>query len=84
MPAAAYKELIGKGEGIAGYVIATGWSLFIEEINHSEFARLARRASEPGKSVISSPFTISGHIVRLLNWFCRSNSASDAYFVRSV
>ena len=67
MPAAAYKELIGKGEGIAGYVIATGQSLLIEDINHSEFAKLARRASEPGKSLISSPITISGQIVGVVN-----------------
>ena len=67
MPAAAYKELIGKGEGIAGYVIAAGQSLLIEDINHSEFAKLARRASEPGKSLISSPITISGRIVGVVN-----------------
>ena len=67
MPAAAYKELIGKGEGIAGYVIATGQSLLIEDINHSKFAKLARRASEPGKSLISSPITISGQIVGVVN-----------------
>jgi len=67
MPTAAYKELIGKGEGIAGYVIATGKSLLIEDINHSKFAKLARRASEPGKSLISSPITISGSIVGVVN-----------------
>ena len=67
MPSAAYKELIGKGEGIAGYVIATGKSLLIEDINHSEFAKLARRASEPGKSLISSPITISGQTIGVVN-----------------
>ena len=67
LPAAAYKELIGKGEGIAGYVIATGQSLLIEDINHSEFAKFARRTNEPGKSLISSPITISGRIVGVVN-----------------
>lgn len=67
MPTAAYKELIGKGDGIAGYVIATGQSLLIEDINHSKFAKLARRASEPGKSLISSPITISGQIIGVVN-----------------
>ena len=67
LPAAAYKELIGKGEGIAGYVIATGQSLLIEDINRSEFAKLARRASEPGKSLISSPITIAGQIIGVVN-----------------
>ena len=67
MPAAAYKESIGKGEGIAGYVIATGQALLIEDISHSKFAKLARRANEPGKSLISSPITINGHIVGVVN-----------------
>ncbi|MEQ1742114.1 MAG: GAF domain-containing protein [Candidatus Nitrotoga sp.] len=67
MPAAAFKELIGKGEGIAGYVIATGQSLLIEDINCSEFAKFARHASDPGKSLISSPISISGHIVGVVN-----------------
>ena len=67
MPAAAYKELTGKGAGIAGHVIATGQSLLIKDINCSEFAKLARRASEPGKSLIVSPITISGQIVGVVN-----------------
>ncbi len=67
MQAAAYKELTGKGAGIAGHVIATGQSLLIEDINCSEFAKLARRASEPSKSLISSPITISGQIVGVVN-----------------
>src|SRR5687768_14906397 len=38
LPAAAYKESVRKGEGIAGYVVASGKSLFIEDISKSEFA----------------------------------------------
>ena len=67
MPAAAYKELIGKGDGIAGHVIATGQPLLIEDINCSAFAKLARRANEPCKSLISSPITIGGQIVGVVN-----------------
>lgn len=67
MPAVAYKESIGKGEGIAGYVITTGQALLIEDINHSQFSKLARRANESGKSLISSPITISGRIVGVVN-----------------
>ncbi|CAH1385958.1 GAF domain-containing protein [Candidatus Nitrotoga sp. M5] len=67
MPTEAYKESIGKGEGIAGHVIATGQALLIDDISQSKFAKLARRANEPGKSLILSPITISGHIVGVVN-----------------
>lgn len=67
LPAAAYKESIGKGEGIAGRVVATGQSLLIEDINQSEFAKWARRANDPRKSLISSPITINGRIVGVVN-----------------
>ena len=53
LPAAAYKESIGKGEGIAGRVVATGKALLIDDIHHSEFAQWARRANDPRKSLIS-------------------------------
>lgn len=67
LPAAAYKESIGKGDGIAGRVIATGASLLIEDINQSEFAQWARRANDPRKSLISSPVTINRRIVGVVN-----------------
>lgn len=67
LPAAAYKESIGKGDGIAGYVIATGQSLLIEDIDQSEFAKRARRANDPRKSLMSSPITINGRIVGVAN-----------------
>jgi L-methionine (R)-S-oxide reductase len=67
LPAAAYKELIGKGDGIAGHVIATGQSLLIEDIDQSKFAKRARRTNDPRKSLMSSPITISGRIVGVVN-----------------
>lgn len=67
LPAAAYKESIGKGDGIAGRVITTGESLLIEDINQSEFAKWARRANDPRKSLISSPITINRRIVGVVN-----------------
>lgn len=67
LPAAAYKESIGQGNGIAGHVIATGQSLLIENIDQSEFAMWARRANDPRKSLMSSPITISGRIVGVVN-----------------
>jgi len=67
LPDAAYKESIGKGEGIAGRVIASGQSVLIEDISHSEFAARARRANDPRKSLISSPIIINRRIVGVVN-----------------
>lgn len=67
LPAAAYKESVRKGEGIAGYVVATGKSLFIEDINKSEFANRARHASNPHKSLLCSPIRINTRIAGVVN-----------------
>jgi L-methionine (R)-S-oxide reductase len=67
LPDAAYKESIGKGEGIAGRVIASGQSVLIEDISHSEFAARARRANDPRKSLISSPIIVNRRIVGVVN-----------------
>jgi len=67
LPAAAYKESIGQGDGIAGHVIATGQSLLIEDIDRSKFAKQARRTNDPRKSLMSSPITINGRIVGVVN-----------------
>ncbi|SCY11381.1 GAF domain-containing protein [Nitrosospira sp. Nl5] len=67
LPSAAYKESVRKGEGIAGHVIATGKSLFIEDINKSEFANRARRASNPHKSLLCSPIRINTRIAGVVN-----------------
>ncbi|WP_313950835.1 GAF domain-containing protein [Accumulibacter sp.] len=67
LPAAAYKEAIHAGEGIAGRVIATGKALLIEDIDQSEFAQWARRSDDPRKSLISSPISINGRIIGVVN-----------------
>lgn len=67
LPDAAYKESIGRGEGIAGRVIASGQSILVEDITRSEFAAKARRADDPRKSLMSSPITISRRIVGVVN-----------------
>lgn len=67
LPAAAYKESIGQGDGIAGHVIATGQSLLIEDIDRSKFAKWARRTNDPRKSLMSSPIAIGGRIVGVVN-----------------
>ena len=67
LPDAAYTESIGKDEGIAGRVIATGRSILIEDISKSELASRARRTDDPRKSLISSPIPINRRIVGVVN-----------------
>lgn len=67
LPAAAYQESIGKGEGIAGQVVATGKSLCIADIGNSDFANRARRPDDARKSLISSPVRIGTRLVGVVN-----------------
>lgn len=67
LPAAAYKESVHKGEGIAGHVVATGKSLFIDNIDESRFADRARRAKGSHKSLLCSPIRIDAGIVGVVN-----------------
>lgn len=67
LPDAAYTESIGRGEGIAGRVIATGRSILIEDISRSELAASARRTDDPRKSLVSSPIPINRRIVGVVN-----------------
>ncbi|PTR09169.1 GAF domain-containing protein [Nitrosospira sp. Nsp5] len=76
LPAAAYKESVRKGEGIAGHVVATGKSLFIEDINKSEFANRARRTNDPHKSLLCSPIRINTCIAGVVNVTGCDNEAS--------
>jgi len=67
LPAKAYREEVGKGQGISGHVIATGKSLLIADIATSEFAKAARRTRDPRKSMISSPILINSKIIGVIN-----------------
>lgn len=67
LAAAAYKESVHKGEGIAGHVVATGKSLFIENIDESRFADRARRAKDSHKSLLCSPIRVNAGIVGVVN-----------------
>jgi|GEM_PF-320819 len=67
LPTAAYKESVHKGEGISGYVVATGKSLFIDDISKSRFANQARRAKDPHKSLLCSPIRINARIAGVVN-----------------
>ncbi|MBN8449144.1 MAG: hypothetical protein J0M13_09090 [Candidatus Accumulibacter sp.] len=59
LPAGAYKESIGSGEGIAGRAVATGKAVLIEDILRSEFAPSAWRADDRRKSLLCSPVPMS-------------------------
>src|SRR5690348_1860566 len=76
LAAAAYKESVHKGEGIAGHVIATGKSLFIENIDESQFANRARRAKSSHKSLLCSPIRIDAGIVGVVNVTGREDGKS--------
>ncbi len=67
LPAAAYREAVHKGEGIAGHVVATGKSLFIENIDRSPFATHARHGSEPDKSLLCCPIRINDCVAGVVN-----------------
>jgi L-methionine (R)-S-oxide reductase len=67
LPDAAYDESVGRGQGIAGRVLACGQSIVINDISHSDFAGCARRPDDPRKSLISSPIAINKRIVGVIN-----------------
>ena len=67
VPDAALHASIGKGEGIAGHVLANGRSLLVEDIGRSQFALLARRPEAVGRSLMSSPIRIDGRIAGVVN-----------------
>jgi L-methionine (R)-S-oxide reductase len=64
---AAWSESVGKGEGIAGAVLASGRSLLVEDIMDSPFARLARRSGDARRSLMLSPVSVDGKTVGMLN-----------------
>lgn len=67
LPEAAFRETTRAGEGIAGHVLASGTPLLVEDIARSEFVRVARRLAEGGRSLISAPIVIDGHIIGVIN-----------------
>lgn len=67
LPEVAYQESIGKGEGIAGQVVASGKSIHVEDIGNSDFSNRARRPNDTRKSLISSPIRIGNRMVGVVN-----------------
>jgi len=72
LPPAAWQASVGRGEGIAGHVLATGRSLLVEDITHSQFAAMARHADSGHHSLMLAPIRIGAKIVGMLNTSCDS------------
>jgi L-methionine (R)-S-oxide reductase len=67
LPPAALGASVGKGEGIAGQVLASGRSLLVEDLGKSPLAPMARRPDELRRSLMSSPIRIDGKIAGVVN-----------------
>ena len=67
LPDAALRASIGRGEGIAGRVLASGEALLVSDIDTSELAPLARRRTQAGASLICAPIRIDGKLVGVIN-----------------
>ncbi len=66
LPAAANREAIKIKEGISGYIAATGESLFVEDIDKSQFASI-KRGRYQSKGFIAAPIVIHDKIVGVIN-----------------
>lgn len=67
LPPDAAAALVGRGEGIAGQVLADGRPLLVQDIASSPFAALARRKSPDMPALMSAPIRIDGHIAGVVN-----------------
>jgi GAF domain-containing protein len=67
LPDEALQVSVGRGEGIAGRVLATGRALLVPDISKSQFALLARGRAGAGSSLICAPIRIDGKIVGVIN-----------------
>lgn len=67
LPAAAYKEVVGKNQGVAGHVLATGVALLIDDIRSSDFAECARRTEDSRRSLLCTPIRLHERMVGVVN-----------------
>ena len=77
LPAAAWSATVGRGEGIAGRVLASGRPLLVQDITLSSYAHLARRGDDPRRSLMLAPIRIDDKIIGLVNVSC---SRAKGYF----
>ena len=67
LPAAAYKEVVGKNQGVAGHVMANGIGLRIDDIRQSAFAGCARRSEDERRSLMCAPIRLHRRMVGVVN-----------------
>jgi GAF domain-containing protein len=67
LPEEALRASIGRGEGIAGRVLATGEALLVPDIGKSRYALLARHRLGAGASLMCAPVRIDGKIIGVIN-----------------
>jgi L-methionine (R)-S-oxide reductase len=66
LPESAHREATKIKEGISGYVVATGNSLFVEDIDKSEFSKL-KRGRYKSKGFIAVPILINDKVIGVIN-----------------
>lgn len=67
LPAAAYREVVGKNQGVAGHVMASGVALRIDDILASDFATCARRVGDARRSLLCAPIRLHRRMVGMVN-----------------
>lgn len=67
LPDAAWSEAPGPGNGIAGKVFEQGQAILIADILNSEFAGLARKRKNLGKSYIGIPIVVDDKMIGVMN-----------------
>lgn len=67
LPEAAFAQTMGRGEGIAGHVAATGAALLVEDIEQSVFAGYARRPGVGTRSLMSAPISVNRKPIGVIN-----------------
>jgi L-methionine (R)-S-oxide reductase len=67
LPASAWNETPGRGESIAGRVLARGTPVLIADIGSSEYATFAMRGDTLGASFICVPIAVGTHVIGVMN-----------------
>ena len=76
LPSSALSERPGRGDSIAGWVLAQGTSLLIADIEQSKFAPMARNRSNMGTSFICTPIAVKNHVIGVMNLSSRPDHPS--------
>ena len=80
LPQAAYREVAGKDQGIAGSVLASGESLLLADIGASAFTGRARRLEDPRRSLMCVPIRLGAAVLGVINVSGRhAGSAFEPY-----